>query len=114
MSTDVDMDTAYDAYLERFRARYGDKPDGAFVKFDRHMIRKLGRADFPDRLRQYLQLHATCKEMLRTGATINDAVVLEFDEAAAWLVIQAPDMLQMFSGEMGDPNVATGTSKPTQ
>lgn len=114
MSTDVDIETAYDAYLERFRAQYGDKPEGAFVKFDKHMIQKLSRADFPRRLEQYLELHATCKEMLNTGATINDAVVLEFDEAAAWLVIQAPDMLQMFSGEIGDPDVATGTSKPTR
>lgn len=108
---DVDLDTAYEAYLERFRDRFGERPDGAFVKFEKHMVQKLRRNEFAPRLTHYLELHATCKEMLKTGATINDAVVLEFDEAAAWLAIQAPDMLQMFSGEMGDPNVATGGAR---
>jgi hypothetical protein len=105
---DVDLDIAYDAYLERFRERFGKKPEGAFVKFHKHMVQKLTRKAFPPKLRHYLELHATCKQMLKTGATINDAVVLEFDEAAAWLAIEAPDMLKMFSGEIGDPDVATG------
>lgn len=105
---DVDLDNAYEAYLSRFGERFGDKEPGAFVKFEKHMVQKLSREEFPPRLEQYLELHRTCKEMLATGATINDALVLEFDEAAAWLAIQAPDMMQMFSGEMGDPNVATG------
>lgn len=108
---DVDLDTAYEAYLERFRDRFGAKPVGAFAKFEKHMVQKLSREQFAPRLEHYLDLHATCKQMLKTGATINDAVVLEFDEAAAWLAIQAPDMLKMFSGEIGDPNVATGTAR---
>lgn len=105
---DVDLDTAYAAYLARFAERYGEKKTGAFVKFEKHMVQKLTKEQFAPRLDRYLELHATCKQMLKTGATINDAVVLEFDEAAAWLAIQAPDMLRMFSGEIGDPNVATG------
>lgn len=105
---DVDLEAAYEAYLTRFAERFGDKDPGAFVKFEKHMVQKLTPEQFPKRLEQYLELHRTCKQMLSTGATINDALVLEFDEAAAWLAIQAPDMLQMFSGEMGDPSVATG------
>ncbi len=108
---DVDLDAAYEAYLQRFRETHGDKPDGAFVKFDRHMVQKLAREPFEPRLRHYLELHTTCKQMLSTGATINDAVVLEFHEAAAWLAIEAPDMMSMFSGEMGDPKVATGKTR---
>jgi hypothetical protein len=78
------------------------------VKFGKHMVSRLGRTEFPARLEHYLKMHRTAKEMLAAGSTINDAVVLEFDEASAWLAIQAPDMLRMFNGEIGDPRVATG------
>jgi hypothetical protein len=56
-------------------------------------------------------MHRTAKEMLAAGSTINDAVVLEFDEASAWIAIKAPNMLKMFSGEIGDPDVARGIKK---
>jgi len=108
---EVDLDTAYDAYLRRCAERFGDKPDGAFVKFGKHMVQKLTAEEFGERLQHYLDLHATCRNMLKTGSTINDALVLEFDEAAAWIAIQAPDLLKMFSGEIGDPDVATGTKR---
>ena len=109
---DYDLDTAYQAYTARFDTAFGTRPGGAFVKFGKHMIQKLSRKDFPGRLEHYLKMHRTAKEMLAAGSTINDAVVLEFDEASAWLAIQAPDMLKMFSGEIGDPGVATGKRRP--
>jgi hypothetical protein len=108
---DVDVDAAYEAYLARFEDEFGHKPDGAFVRFGRHMVQKLTKDEFPSRLDYYLRMHRTAKEMLAAGSTINDAIVLEFDEASAWIAIHAPDMLRMFSGEIGDPGIATGEKR---
>jgi hypothetical protein len=108
---DLDTEAAYEAYLARFEDEFGDKPDGTFVKFGKHMVQKLTEREFPERLEYYLRMHRTAKEMLAAGSTINDAVVLEFDEASAWIAIKAPNMLKMFSGEIGDPDVAKGIKK---
>ena len=108
---DLDTEAAYEAYVARFDTEFGDKPPGTFVKFGKHMVQKLTDTEFPPRLDYYLRMHRTAKEMLAAGSTINDAVVLEFDEASAWIAIKAPNMLKMFSGEMGDPDVARGIKK---
>jgi hypothetical protein len=108
---DLDTEAAYEAYVARFDAEFGNKPAGTFVKFGRHMVQRLTSRDFPERLDYYLRMHRTAKEMLAAGSTINDAVVLEFDEASAWIAIKAPNMLKMFSGEIGDPDVARGIKK---
>lgn len=108
---DVDSQAAFEAYVARFDGQFGDQPGGTFVKFGRHMVQRLEANQFPERLDYYLRMHRTAKEMLSSGSTINDAVVLEFDEAAAWIAITAPNMLKMFSGEMGDPDVARGIKK---
>jgi hypothetical protein len=107
-----DLDAAYDAYLARFHECFGDKPEGAFVKFGKHMVQKLTRSEFPARLDDYLQMHTACKKMLVSGQTISDDLMLEYDEAAAWLAIQAPNLLEMFRGEVGDPDPMATVSKP--
>lgn len=103
---EIDYEAAYTGYLERFAKRFGDRPEGAFVKFGKHMVQKLGRGEFPKRLDLYVQLHHAVKHMLDTGSTISDALVLDFVEASAWIGIQAPDMYSMFRGELGDPKLA--------
>ncbi len=108
----IDYDAAYQSYLARFDAVFPGKPDGSFVKFGRHMVQKLSRAELDERLDNYLSLHSACKKMLTTGATISDALVLDFEEAATWLALEAPNMLAMFSGEIGDPELATGAKQP--
>ena len=102
----TDYDAAYKLYLDRFRARFGEKPEGSFVRMGKHMVQKLSAADLRARLDHYVVMHAACKRMLESGSTISDATVLEFDEAAAWIAIQAPNLLEMFSGELGDPDAA--------
>lgn len=108
----VDYETAYDAYLARFAEHFQDKPEGAFAKFGKHMVQKLSRKDFAERLDLYLRMHAECKRMINSGATISDALVLDFEEASAWLVLEAPNLLGMFQGEIGDPDLATGKKRP--
>lgn len=108
---EVDIERAYSAYLERFQNQFGNRPEGTFVKFGKHMIQKLTRDQFDERLHHYLLMHDTTKSMLSSGATINDAVVLEYDEASAWISLKAPDMMTMFKGEIGDPSVATGMKR---
>lgn len=102
----IDYATAFEKYNARFEKAYGQKPVGAYVKFGRHMISRLEPLEFQQRLDTYVQLHAACKRMLDGGSTISDALVLEFDEAAAWVAVQAPDLYAMFQGEMGDPREA--------
>lgn len=102
----IDYATAFEKYNQRFTKAVGDKPPGAYAKFGRHMIKRLDRAEFERRLDTYVQLHAACKRMLDGGSTISDALVHEFEEAAAWVAVQAPDLYSMFQGEIGDPREA--------
>ena len=102
---DIDFESGFRMYLERFVEKFGERPDGSFVKFGRHMVRKLMVAEFEPKLVHYVRMHAACKKMLETGSTISDALVLDFDEAAAWVAVQAPNIHAMFRGEMGDPKV---------
>jgi hypothetical protein len=96
------LDEAHDHYLARFRTEYGERADGAFVKFGKHMIQKLSRTAFPERYEAYVRLHRACKQMIASGSTINDALVYEFAESSAWMALEAPDMLALFKGEIGD------------
>lgn len=104
----IDVKRAYDAYEARFSTQFGDKAVGAFVKFGSHMVQKLATDDFMKRLEGYLSMHGAVREILESGSTISDVVMLEYDEAAAWIAIQAPNLLDLFKGELGDPGVALG------
>lgn len=104
----IDYARAFDAYQSRFAAKFGDKPTGAFAKFGSHMVQKLTEGEFQKRLDDYLSLHGAVREILESGSTISDVVMLEYDEAAAWIAIQAPNLLDLFKGELGDPGVALG------
>ena len=99
---DVDVDIAWKSYLARFAKHFGERHPGAFVKFGNHMVQKLQRDDFEDRLRQYIRFHRECQRVLASGGTINDVIVLEFDEAAAWLCLEAPDLLEIFQEDLGE------------
>ena len=103
---EIDYEAAFVGYRERFAARFGDKPNGAFVKFGRAMVQRLEEAEFRKRLDEYVRYHRACKRMLESGSTISDALVLDFVESAAWVAVEAPDIHSMFRGEMGDPRVA--------
>lgn len=103
---EIDYDAGFRMYTERFAERFGERPAGAFVKFGRHMVKSLDARDFKERIDAYVRLHRACKRMLETGSTISDALVLDFDEAAAWVSVQAPNVHAMFRGEMGDPRLA--------
>lgn len=103
---EIDYDAAFESYVARFNAHCGDKPPGGFAKYGNTMIQRLSRADFDERLERYLFWHRECKRLLGSGATIADAITMEFEEAAAWVCLKAPNILEMFQGELGDPNEA--------
>ncbi len=89
-------------YLQRFTERFGDKPNGTFVKHGKVMIQRLSAVEFDQRYEDYVRLQEACRRMLTSGATISDAIVLDFQEATAWLALEPPDVLSMFRGEVGD------------
>ncbi|MBX3246480.1 MAG: hypothetical protein KF901_04790 [Myxococcales bacterium] len=99
----IDVDAAFQSYETRFREKFGEKPVGAFAKFANTMIQKLDRAGFEARLEAYLRWHRESKRLLGSGATISDVLVMEFEEASSWICLEAPNVLEMFSGEVGDP-----------
>lgn len=101
---EIDYDAAFESYEARFRAHCGDKPAGGFAKYGNTMVQRLTRTNFDERLEQYLFWHRECRRLLGSGATIADAITMEFEEAAAWVCLKAPNLLAMFSGELGDPN----------
>ncbi|MEQ9076006.1 MAG: hypothetical protein RLP09_19260 [Sandaracinaceae bacterium] len=102
----IDYDAAFDKYNARYEKTVGDKPLGSYAKFHNHMIKRLERGEFEQRLDTYVQLHSACKRMLDGGSTISDALVHDFEEAAAWVAVKAPDLYTMFKGEIGDPKDA--------
>ncbi len=103
----IDVDTAFSSYNSRFESSFGQgKAPGDFVKFGNHMIQRLSVGEFPDRLENYLSWHRECKKLLGSGHTISDALVMEFEEASAWLIIEPPRILDLFSGELGNPEKA--------
>ena len=59
---------------------------------------------------QYLYWHKECKRLLGSGSTISDALVLEFEDASAWLAIDPPSILELFSGEIGAEQAVTSTA----
>lgn len=93
---------SFETYLQRFDERFGEKPDGTFVKHGKVMIQRLTRAEYDERYAEYVRLQDACRRMLTSGATISDAIVLDFQEATAWLALDPPDVLSMFRGEVGD------------
>lgn len=101
---EIDYKAAYASYVQRFAERFGERPVGAFVKFGRHMVQKLSESEFAPRLDAYVKLHRACKKMIDSGATISDALVLDFVEASAWIAVEAPNIHGMFRGELGDPS----------
>ncbi|MFO0681391.1 MAG: hypothetical protein U0234_05035 [Sandaracinus sp.] len=103
---EIDYEAAFQLYRARFAERFGERAEGAFVKFGKHMIKRLPRSEFDRRLDTYVRLHKACKKMLDSGSTISDALVLDFDESAAWIAVEAPNVHAMFRGEMGDPRRA--------
>lgn len=105
------LDDAYANYLARFEARFGERETGAFVKFSKHMVQKLARDAFPERLKRYKIAHSACKQMLENGSTISDAAVMELAEAAAWVAIEAPDIMAMFRGELGNADEGIAARK---
>lgn len=111
---DIDYERAFSMYVERFGEKFGERDPGAFVKFGKHMVTRLAEGEFKPRLDDYVRLHKACKKMIETGATISDALVLDFVEAAAWVAVEAPNIHAMFRGEMGDPrDAAPARDQPT-
>ena len=100
---DLDVDAAFASYLRRFSRQFGAKLPGTFVRFGHHMVQKRDRDGFETRLDEYLGWHRECSRVLDSGSTISDAAVLEFEEAAAWLVLRVPNLVDLFEGELGDP-----------
>lgn len=103
---EIDYVAAYEGYVDRFVSTFGERAPGAFVKFGKHMVQRLGSTEFPRRLDHYVKLHRAVKHMLEAGSTISDALVLDFVEASAWIAVEAPNMYAMFRGELGDPKLA--------
>lgn len=100
----IDVERAWASYQIRFVNRFGDDHEaGAYVKFGKHMVQRLDRKTFAARLEDYVRWHHECKSALESGATISDALILEFEEAAAWIALEPPKVLDMFKGELGDP-----------
>ena len=92
----------YQCYLKRFEAAFGDKPVGAFVKHENHMVQRLNEADFAKRLDNYFKWHEEASTMVVKGRTISDGLLLEFAEASSWLILKSPSMMDIFDGLLPD------------
>ena len=107
-----DLDQDFESYVTRFRELFDDRPEGTFVKYGHTLIQRLGKDEFESRLENYRQLKVRCRTMLESGATISDAITLDFEEAASWLAVEAPNLLELFYGEMGDHDTESDNEEP--
>lgn len=101
---EIDRESAFRSYIARFEERFGELAEGSFVKFGNQMVQRLSRADFEERMENYLRWHKYTQDALTSGGTISDVLIMEFEEASRWLAIEPPRILELFSGELGDPN----------
>jgi hypothetical protein len=98
----IDYELAFEKYNARFDSAFGPgKPVGSYVKSGKHMVCRLEREELDNRLDVYVRLHQECRKMIDRGSTISDVLVLELEEAAAWVVVKAPNVREMFRGEIG-------------
>jgi hypothetical protein len=84
-----DLATAYAEYLARYQELVGPREVGQYGKWGRHLVKKYSREEFQTRHDQFVKLERACRHILETGATMNDAVTLAFEEAAAEILIEA-------------------------
>ncbi|MGF1466333.1 MAG: hypothetical protein ACFCGT_09375 [Sandaracinaceae bacterium] len=110
---EIDYEAAFARYEARCAEALGDAKVGAYAKLGRTLVQRLSEDEFPARLDRYVELHEACREMIESGATISDALVHDFEEAAAWVAVEAPDIYAMFRGEIGTVEEAAPPSRPS-
>ncbi|MEM6962571.1 MAG: hypothetical protein AAF550_12650 [Myxococcota bacterium] len=109
---ELNKNTAFRAYETRFARRFGDRSVGTYVKFGTYLVTRLDRKSFGERLSSYMTVHQTVRRVLEDGTTISDALAFEFRERAAWIAMDAPNLLELFSGDVGDAQGRQNLRKP--
>jgi hypothetical protein len=83
-------DGAYRAYLDRFDREVGALDEGAYAKYNGHLVRKLAASEFGEREREYRQLCDDLEKTVLSGRTINNKLIKQIRERAAELVVPPP------------------------
>jgi hypothetical protein len=86
----MDFQALFREYLSRFAAEVGDVADGAFVKYQGRLIKRLGFEEFAPAVREYHDLVQRYFDGLERGDTINNIVVKLLRDKAAALVLPPP------------------------
>ncbi len=84
-------------YERRFIARFEDKAAGTYVKFGRHLVQRLDRLAFGQRLAAYQVLCKEIDAMMASGSTLSERVMLDLEEAASWLLLPSPNLFDLFN-----------------
>lgn len=87
------LDAQYADYLQRFDRQFGAHPPGAYVKHRRWLVKRLSREEFAEKLERFVEIEATCRQIVETGSTISDAAISAYVEAAAHLLQDPTDFL---------------------
>ncbi len=84
-------------YERRFVARFDNKAAGTYVKFGRHLVQRLDRLAFGERLAAYQVLCKEIDTMMASGSTLSERVMLDLEEAASWLLLPSPNLFDLFN-----------------
>lgn len=87
---DLDLEREYDDYLRRFAGIAGEVDEGAFVKHNGRLVRKLRFDEFEPLYMEYFQVAKTYFDAIDRGDTINDVVVRVLRERASELFLDSP------------------------
>ena len=90
MSDAIDLKSEFEAYLARFSEGVGEAEEGAFVKHEGRLVRKLRREEFEEIYTEYFDLAKSYLESMDRGDTINDIVVRLLRQRAAELFLTSP------------------------
>lgn len=93
---DDSQDIEWRGYEQRASSRFAEAATGSFLKFGKHMVQRLDRIAFEARLAEYQDQCKRCDRMLASGATLSEAVMLDVEEAASWLLLPSPNLFDLF------------------
>ncbi|ACY17162.1 hypothetical protein [Haliangium ochraceum] len=85
-----DTARAYEAYLQRFDAAFGECAFGEFVKHNGQLIQKMDYEAFAPVYLEYCEVVQQYESSISRGDTINDIVVRLLRDRASRLVLAAP------------------------
>ncbi len=85
----------YNHYLKRLEQTFGDLAVGDTVQHQGKLIRKLAQDEFVANWNEYQKLEIFLRNIMSSGATLNDDIYQKYLELSALVLVQPKDFLTL-------------------